>query len=277
MPATSSSLADQILDRGYGTVHLGDRAAERLEELYRQATRFFAQDTTDKLRYSVPNRISGYRPFKYANTGSVDKPDLNDSFLYWKHRRAAMPYQDEIARFLDAAEAYREVAGEVVSSVIDGLRAHYGYPRELTFEQASVLQINSFVKKVDSELYQFSHEDADLLTVIWGSAPGLEAVFSVEGGDEKVVPFEFDRDEVLIMPGSLLTAMTGGEVPPFYHQVRNHNIPQRKSIMYFVCPDATNTIEPFLVNDFNRELDIQRLVIENPQLHFGLSEDFVSS
>lgn len=60
-------MIDQLFDRGYGIVHLGDRAAERLEALYRQATLFFAQDATDKFRYSVPNRVNGYRPFKHAH------------------------------------------------------------------------------------------------------------------------------------------------------------------------------------------------------------------
>jgi isopenicillin N synthase-like dioxygenase len=225
----------------------------------------------------VPNRISGYRPFKYANTGSKDKPDYNDSFVYWRHRRASLPYQEEITRFLDAAEAYRQVTARIVRDLIEEMRVRYDYQHELSFEDASLLQINSFVQPVDTALYQYSHEDADLLTVIWASAPGLEGMAGEDDDEKNGVPFNFPPDEVLIMPGSLLTAMTGGAVPPFYHQVRNHNIRERKSIMYFVSPEAAEPIEPFVRNDFNAELDIQQLVVDNPGTYFGLSQDFVSA
>jgi isopenicillin N synthase-like dioxygenase len=277
MNSASSAALDQILSQGYGIVRLDADEAVLLSGLYREATEFFTKDTPDKLRYSVPNRISGYRPFKYANTGSMDKPDYNDSFVYWRHRRASLPYHEEITRFLDAAEAYRQVTARIVRDLIEAMCVRYDYQQKLPFEDASLLQINSFVQPVDSTLYQYSHEDADLLTVIWASAPGLEGMAGEDDDEKNGVPFDFPPDEVLIMPGSLLTAMTGGAVPPFYHQVRNHNIRERKSIMYFVSPEAAEPIEPFVRNDFNAELDIQQLVVDNPGTYFGLSQDFVSA
>jgi isopenicillin N synthase-like dioxygenase len=277
MNSASSAALDQILSQGHGTVRLDDSEAALLSGLYREATDFFTKDTPDKLRYSVPNRISGYRPFKYANTGSNDKPDYNDSFVYWRHRRASLPYQEEITGFLDAAEAYRRVTARIVRDLIEAMCLRYDYEHELPFEDASLLQINSFVQPVEATLYQYSHEDADLLTVIWASAPGLEGTAGEDDDEKNGVPYNFAPDEVLIMPGSLLTAMTGGAVPPFYHQVRNHNIRERKSIMYFVSPEATGRIEPFVRNDYNAEMDIQRLVVDNPQTYFGLSQDFVSA
>jgi len=274
MTSKGSAVLDQIFSRGYASVRLESAESAVLDELFKKATGFFSMSESEKLRYGVENRITGYRPFSYANTGSADKPDLNDSFLYWKHRRESQPHQGEIAAFLDAAEAYRAVAAEVVSDAIKELCEYYEYKPELPFEQASVLQINSFVKPVDREFYQFAHEDADLLTVIWASHPGLEGVF--EGG--RVERYDFTTPgEVLVMPGSLLTAMTDDKIDPFYHQVKNYNTPDRKSIMYFVSPEATGPIEPFDKNCKHSAEDIQRLVIENPQMHFGLSEDFVSA
>jgi isopenicillin N synthase-like dioxygenase len=274
MTSKGSAVLDQIFSRGYASVRLESAGSDLLAGLFAKASGFFAKSEGEKLRYGVENRITGYRPFSYANTGSADKPDLNDSFLYWKHRRGAQPHHEEIAEFLAAAEAYRAVAAEVVADVIEELREHYDYKPELGFEQASVLQINSFVKPVDREFYQFAHEDADLLTVIWASHPGLEGVF--EG--DRVEKYDFAQSgEVLIMPGSLLTAMTDNAVKPFYHQVRNYNTPDRKSIMYFVSPEADGPIEPFVAGGEYTAEDIQRLVIENPQMHFGLSEDFVSA
>ena len=40
------------------------------------------------------------------------------------------------------------------------------------------------------------------------------------------------------MPGSVLTALSGGKIPPLYHQVRNHGLDDRQSLMYFVNPEV---------------------------------------
>lgn len=266
---TISAALGRILADGCALIHLDEADALRLNKARDEAMTFFAMDGEHKLRSGVPAGIAGYRPFAYAHAGDPDKPDLNDSFLYWPHRRETIKNHDEIAAFLDALEAYRAVAVRVVHALFVQLREHYDYPAELGFEQASVLQVNSFTETSEEELLQQPHEDAVMLTVIWTSAPGLEAV-----RDEGVVPITFEPDEVLIMPGGILTAMTGGEIQPFYHRLRNHGISGRKSLMYFVSPDAEHAIEPYVRNDVNRNVDIQELVVDNPQT-FGLAEQFI--
>jgi isopenicillin N synthase-like dioxygenase len=266
-----STVFDEILSSGFGTVRLDPGEAQRLTGLYREAAAFFALDPPTKLRHSVPNRSIGYRPHAYAHAGYPDKPDLNDSFLYWQSKHRAPSNPDEISSFLDALEAYRVVTARIVSNLVEVMRLRYDYKHTLPFEDASVMQINSFGVASDQELLQQPHEDAVFLTVISTSAEGLEAVH----GDISE-PLKFASDEVLVMPGSVMTLMTGGEIPPLYHQARNHGILDRMSIMYFVSPDTTSAIEPFVVNDSNRMTDIRDLVIKNPQT-FGLSEDFVLS
>jgi isopenicillin N synthase-like dioxygenase len=265
-----SDILDQIASEGYALIRLDPSEARRLAELHREATEFFALDTDAKLRHAVPNRSTGYRPHAYAHAGYPDKPDLNDSFLYWPQASKTPPNSGEIGPFLAANEAYRQVAARITGDVIDCLRDRYGYRAELPFEDASVLQINSFAERSDAELLQQSHEDAVFLTVIWTSAVGLEAVRG-----EELRPLNFGPDEVAVMPGGVMTMMTGGEIEPLFHLARNHRILDRKSIMYFVSPDASGPIEPFTVNDFNRGTDIQKLVLNNPQDYFGLTEDFV--
>jgi hypothetical protein len=41
--------------------------------------------------------------------------------------------------------------------------------------------------------------------------------------------------------------------------------------------NTTSPIEPFIVNDYNRGTDIQKMILDNPQDYFGLSEDFVEA
>src|SRR5262249_18496771 len=122
----------------------------RLNELYQEVMAFFALDTQTKLRYSVPSRINGYRPFAYAHSApeTPDIPDLNDCFLYWPHRRESLPYYEEIQSLVDACEAFRQTFATIISGLIDELRKRYNYADELPFEKGSVLQINAYDKAV---------------------------------------------------------------------------------------------------------------------------------
>jgi isopenicillin N synthase-like dioxygenase len=266
----SADLLGRIREQGYALVRLEAGEARSLAAVHRGVMEFFAQSPSAKARHSVANRGSGYRPYAYAHAGDPARPDHNDSYLYWGRERRLPENHEEIEPLLDALEAYRLVAARITRGLVEQLRTHYGYADELPFERASVLQINSFGTPTDEELLQQPHEDAVFLTVIWTSAEGLEGVG--EGG--ATVPFTFAPDEVMIMPGGLMTVMTGGQIPSFHHQVRNHGTLGRKSVMYFVSPDPTGPIEPFLRNASNRDADIRALVIDNPQ-SFGLADDFV--
>lgn len=259
----------QILAHGYSRFRLANYEAAALGALYERATEFFARE--DKDDFSVDGLTDAYRPFAAANTPTG--PDLNDSYLHWQHRDLLAPDKRvKIAEFRRALRTYLRYVRGLVWCVIADLLAHYQSKSLMRFEKASVLQVNSFLRPVDRELYQFPHEDADFLTVIWASHPGLELVLP----NGTVEPVDFARDQVLVMPGSLLTAMTDDQIQPCYHQVRNHGNPHRKSIMYFVSPEATRPIEPFVSGARYTAEDIQRLVVDNPQTQFGLAADFVA-
>ncbi|MEU7769557.1 2OG-Fe(II) oxygenase family protein [Nocardia sp. NPDC049190] len=259
---------DQLLSEGCAVVAIGPGGAAALSTLYNEATEFFRADEAMKLRFGVPDRTNGYRPFGYAHAGDPENPDLNDSFLYWKHRRN-IPNCTEITPFLDALENYRAIAAGITTAIIRDLSEHYGYQRALPFETASHLQLNSFGTPARRELLQTRHEDAVLMTVIWTSAPGLEC--EVDG---VMHPVHFAPDEVRVMAGSIMTVMTEGEIQPCYHLARNTGNADRKSVMYFVNPDVDRPVMPFTGNDAGT--GIRDIVMGNPNSHFGLSDDFVS-
>lgn len=265
----AGDLARKLLDEGFAVCRLDAAASRSVRELYTLSTEFFLQDVSAKSRHLISNLSNGYRPLMSSHSGSPDRPDLSESFLYWPHRREAIPSHEQIAPFLDALENYRRSVAEITHTVLEGLRAHYNYSHGLPFEQASVVQINSFGTHTKEQLLVHKHEDGVLFTIIWASTEGLEGFVD---GDVKA--FKLAPDEALIMPGSVLTCMTGGEIQPFYHQARNFGYTERKSFMFFVCPDTDDTIHPFTVNDTNRDCDVRSLVINNPQM-FGLAEDFL--
>ena len=265
----AGDLARKLLDEGFAVCRLDAAASRSVRELYTLSTEFFLQDVSVKSRHLISNLSNGYRPLMSSHSGSPDRPDLSESFLYWPHRREAIPSHEQIAPFLDALENYRRSVAEITHTVLEGLCAHYNYSHALPFGQASVVQINSFGMHTKEQLLVHKHEDGVLFTIIWASTEGLEGFVD---GDVKA--FKLAPDEALIMPGSVLTCMTGGEIQPFYHQARNFGYTERKSFMFFVCPDTDDTIHPFTVNDTNRDCDVRSLVINNPQM-FGLAEDFL--
>jgi len=270
-------MLEEIRATGYARVRLTSLEADRLARLYAEASHFFAAGPEHNVRHSNARLTNGYRPpYAAHNNGDpINESDVNDSFLYWNPEHARkIPHHTELTGFLHALEQYRGgPARRVMAELLDDLARHYRYPHDLPFEEASVLQINSFAEPGPRELLQTPHEDGVLATVIWTSAPGLEAV----DGDA-TTPLRTGPDEVLVMPGGILTAMTGGEIRPLIHQARNHGLEtslNRKSVMYFSCPDIDKgVIEPYVVDESKRDLDI-RDVIRSATDAFGLAVDFV--
>jgi hypothetical protein len=123
-----STALNRILEQGCALVRLDNTEASSLKMAYEEGMEFFAMDAALRLRHGVPTRITGYRPYAYAHAGDPDKPDLNDSFLYWPHRREELENHKEINTFLDALEAYRVVAARIVHALFAQLREHSTTP-----------------------------------------------------------------------------------------------------------------------------------------------------
>jgi isopenicillin N synthase-like dioxygenase len=135
------------------------------------------------------------------------------------------------------------------------------------FEKASYLQFNYCLPTPpERDLLQDKHEDGHLLTVLHATAPGLEIFI-----DECAGPLLPAPDEVVVMPGSVLTALTGGRVAPLYHQVRNHNLGEgeRQSLMYFVNPEIDEPLYSWAASDRGERIDIRPHVQNAPSM-FGL-------
>ncbi len=266
----------QILANGFARVRLSQAEATQLATLYAEAMTFFDAGPDANCRYSNARLSNGYRPpgSSYNNFDPIDGVDLNDSFLYWNPGAArGIPGHERILPFLRALEAYR--AGplyRVVNALLADLARRYDYRRRLPFMKASVLQINSYDTVSDREFLQTTHEDGTLATVLWTCGPGLEVI----AGDD-AVRADVARDEVLVMPGAILSAMTGGDIRPLYHRVRNLGAESidRKSIMYFSCPDVdSGPIPPYVVDESNPGVDIGEL-IRTATDAFGLPSDFI--
>ena len=97
------------------------------------------------------------------------------------------------------------------------------------------------------------------------NAPGLE--IEVDG---KYVPAGADGNEIVFMPGSLLSLMTGYKIKPGYHQVRNtRRRDPRSSLLLFVNPEIDQKLEPWIKNESNAGIDIIERANEGPK-QFGM-------
>lgn len=270
-------MLEQIRTQGYARVELTPGEHRQLMDLFEKSKHFFEAGPERNSRHSNGKLTNGYRPPKSAfnNGDPVNEADTNDSFLYWNPRlRAEIPENEQIPEFLHALEAYRSgPACTIMNALMDALADHYD-KRKYPFEAASVLQVNSFGMPADRTLLQTRHEDGVLATVIWASAPGLEVFV-----DDKEHAIAFEPDEVVVMPGGVIDIMTGGEIKRLYHQARNHGDESldRKSIMYFSCPDIhRGPIEPYVANESNDGVDIRDVIKKSTDM-FGLPSNFVET
>lgn len=264
--ARTPGFVEALAGDGYAMVRLeGDELAS-LERLRSEAIGFFLLSEERKRRHGSPDFNFGFRPFGRQYSISPDRPDMNESFTYWADNPVAIPGHDQIRPFVEALSGHRRTVARLADAVLDQFREHFSYGSPVPFEEASYIEVNWYFPTEDRELLQDRHEDGHLLTILTSDGPGLEV--EVEG---RMRPITFEPGELLVMPGSLLTSMTGGWVQPMFHQVRNHRRPRRMSVLYLVNPRLDQPLAPFVTNDANHGLDVAAQARTSVQM-FGLPE-----
>jgi isopenicillin N synthase-like dioxygenase len=257
--------ASDILDQGYCVVKLSDVDAANLQNAIAAANRFFARPLDEKIVHGSTDHNYGYRPFGIEYSLTPERPDMNECFTLWSSRLDLIPNADEISEVTEAFLAWRDSLAPLVHAVIDEVAAAFHAGGAPEFEKASYLQMNYCLPTPpERDLLQDKHEDGHMVTVLHATAPGLEIYVNDEA--QPMLP---DRDEVVIMPGSVLTALSGGKIEPLYHQVRNHGLEDRQSIMYFVNPEVDEPLFSWIASPDGSRVDIREHVQNAPSM-FGL-------
>ena len=259
----------QFEQTGFARVPLTDAMASKIEGIYRLGEKFFVRSEADKQGYSMQSFVEGYRELGPEYSQVPERPDLTESFSAWNRNRGR-PEVEQAMGGLELHRALREVSDEM-SLIVGGIfRAMAdtwapGSP-ELRFYRGTYVQLNYYEPSHHSaELLQDPHEDAHLLTLVKANAPGLE--IEVDG---TYVPAGADGNEIVFMPGSLLSLMTGYKIKPGYHQVRNtHRRDSRSSLLLFVNPEINQQLEPWIKNESNAGIDIIERANEGPK-QFGM-------
>ena len=171
----------------------------------------------------------------------------------------------------DAADLLAGVASDLFAAMRDYFAP--GAP-DLRFFDATYTQLNHYEPaRHGRELLQDPHEDGHLVTLVTSNEPGLE--LQVDGA---FVPANVGPDHFVVMPGSLLSLMTGYRVKPGYHQVRNsRRSDPRLSMMFFVNPEIDQQLKPWIENESNKGIDIiERANAAPKQFGYPSLEDILS-
>jgi isopenicillin N synthase-like dioxygenase len=254
-------LLTALSNLGYTFWQLSGAESQALNRLHSEATAFFQQDQDRKRRHQSPSRNFGYRPFGRQLSSSPSCPDMNESFTYWDDGPDAIPRVPEIAPFISALSAYSHVVARITDFILRHTAISLASAQRLEFEGNSHIEINWYSPIGGQDLIEERHEDGHLLTILTSAGEGLE----IES-DGQMWPVKLGGDELLVMPGRLLTDMTAGWIPPLYHQLRNRHLSPLLSITYFVNPLLDRPIAPFVVDQSNRGLDIAARARANPQV-----------
>lgn len=262
-----SAAARDIIENGYAVVKLADLDASRLTSAIATAVDFFQRPEEDKLKHGSDDHNYGYRPFGIEYSITPDRPDMNECFTLWSSRLDLIPNSSDIVELTESFLGWRDSLAPLVGAILDEVAKKFGADAAPAFERASYLQINYCLPAPpERELLQDRHEDGHMLTVLHSTAPGLEIY--VEDELKAMLP---DADEIVIMPGSVLTALTAGKIAPLYHQVRNHGLAERQSLMYFVNPELTAPLFGWIDSPDGIREDIREHVKNAPTM-FGLPQ-----
>jgi len=263
--STVDQAARDILDKGYAVVKLDEIDANNLHKAISTAVAFFERPLEEKNAHGSSDHNYGYRPFGIEYSMSPDRPDMNECFTVWSSRLDLIPEAEGIADLSGAFLDWRDSLAPLVKAILDEVARNFGTESAPEFEKASYLQINYCLPApAERDLLQDKHEDGHMVTVLHATAPGLEIYVN-----DDVKPMLPAKDEIVIMPGSVLTALSGGKVPPLYHQVRNHGLDDRQSIMYFVNPEIDEPLFGWIDSPDGERADIREHVQNAPSM-FGL-------
>src|SRR4051812_31854416 len=266
-PAADTTIeraARDILDHGYAVVKLRDVDAFNLHNAISTAVDFFERPQEDKNAHGSTDHNYGYRPFGIEYSISPDRPDMNECFTVWASRLDLIPNAGDIEDLTDSFLSWRDSLAPIVKAVPDEVARSFGADAP-AFEKASYLQINYCLPTpAERDLLQDKHEDGHMVTVLHATAPGLEIY-----ANDEIKPMLPAKDEIVIMPGSVLTALSGGKIEPLYHQVRNHGLDDRQSIMYFVNPEIEEPLFGWIDAPDGERADIREHVQNAPSM-FGL-------
>jgi isopenicillin N synthase-like dioxygenase len=271
MTVVFEQITEQLISKGYAICQLDDDLSDKISNIFAGASVFFALSAEEKNRFSSPGILEGFRGMGIEYSQTPARPDLNDSFSVWKRNinkpeistwGAQCLLHKAMTKIIPPLSNFGNLLFESLLLKINPSGQH------VSVSDYSYLQVNFYEpNKYTRDFLQDAHEDGHLLTVVTSTAAGLEILI-----DDEFHNVPLAKKTVLLMPGSILTLITGGLIKPLYHRVKNNRaVKSRESLMFFINPSLADEQKPWIVNEINRDIDIRSVAISN-STHFGLPE-----
>jgi isopenicillin N synthase-like dioxygenase len=261
----------ELLKLGRATIELSARQSGNVLQIYQAADRFFDQSEQQRQTATLPFDC-GYVPFGREHSGNPDELDHVDFFACSPRMQTlAENLPSEPARTLHAAmmRAFDdfEVVAETIARLIEAKITGGDLGERLRggFRRWSRLEVHRTLSVEVGALINEPHEDGHVLTFAHAIAPGLEIEIN---GD--FTPVVRSPSSMTVMPGSTLTLLTGGEIPPLHHRVRAHYYDKPRLSLLFFADLAPSLCMPWRTNPINRNVDIGDYV-RNSYRRFGVN------
>ncbi|MBH2020287.1 MAG: hypothetical protein I8H91_12245 [Burkholderiales bacterium] len=223
----------------------------------------------DKTRqmFSFPECTDGFmlQGMEYAKyTGDVD---LCDRYCYWhKNRSLHANHVFSESHLYQSTSLYEQHVHAIADGILREIWQFFHAEEEINVRDSSYFQYCAYGNHqqiVDRYYLQGKHEDGHLITLIKPTRDGL-VIFP--RGEETPVHLHDDEIIIIIITGSLLTALSDGQIPPMYHAVQNSYMKiGRASLVYFVIP---NLERPYRTLLGKKQVDLLKIANES-HMAFG--------
>lgn len=252
---------------GYSSITMPEGFWEKMNTFKKVSLDFFKSEQEMPKTLS-PKFISGYRNIGTEYSQHPSRMDLMEAI--------SLPIEllkTDSNVFSSKFESFFSSIGldlfELAETISSELNRNYGNPSNSIYcsSHSSFFQVSHYEPCLhERDTLQDVHDDGNLFTLIWANAPALEIV--KKGFN---IPIGFQKPEVYIMPGKILSLLTGNKIKPCEHVVKRHkNQQHRVSFMCFVNPSIRKPIKAWILNEYNQGKCIRKEV----QFHsvaFGLS------
>lgn len=272
----SDRAAESLLERHYAVIPLPRSILESANSIIDESRIFFRLSQQEKMHRSSLELLEGYRSLGTEIDAVTGLPDLSESYTSWfRNFSANLTWHDDcnlLCAMRKAMEDYADLADAIMLALGRRLTGQSHPP--LGVRELSYLQLNhSTPAQHGRSTLMEVHEDGHILTILKPTrsglciAPGELTELPSDrypGGRFKVASplrrVEIGESEGLVIPSSPTFFLTGGAVLPLFHGVMNDGHSERQSLMFFVNPSLRKPIEPWQLNDINRNVDINRVV-----------------
>lgn len=262
-----TNIYSDLIDKGYSILKVDRQFADALEKLFGNGKEFFYKNEKEKVSCSNVSIQEGYRRLGSEYSLSEERRDLCETFSVWSGDLEKTPVENwkmespYYKAFIQVLPFYNQIVDKLFSEIKIKMNYHGD---DISFSKDSYLQMNFYQPaKHTRDFLQDEHEDGHLLTLVAATAPGIE----IKVGEEYIAP-DLKSDELLIMPGLIISLLTDNRIKALYHRVKNiTSIDKRISLMYFVNPNLDQKIMPWAGK--SSDIDIIQETI-NRSTAFGL-------